>query len=89
VKRALEAVLVVAVLALGGYVVHKALVRRELALHPPVANPAAGPGEDSEKPAVPETEQRRGVVVLPMVKLSKPPKTTRRAAAVPPPVAAP
>ena len=46
-KKTLEAVLVVAALALGAYVVRQALARRELAAHPPVVNPASAPGADA------------------------------------------
>jgi hypothetical protein len=84
-KRTLEAVLVVAVLALGAYVVHTALARRELAAHPRILNPAAAPGADVEKADARAEERPHGVQGLPMVKLSRPAKTSRRAAAVPPP----
>jgi len=84
-KRTLEAVLVLAALALGAYVVRQALSRRELAAHPPVMNPASAPGPDVENPdALPSP---RGVTGLPKIKLSRPPKPSRRAAAVPPPAA--
>jgi len=86
-KRTLEAVLVLAALALGAYVVRTALARRELAAHPPVMNPASGPGEDAAQPGVPEARARRGVQGLPMVKMSRPPKPDRRPAVVPPPSA--
>ena len=89
-KRTLEAVLVVAALALGGYVVRLALARRDLAAHPPVANPASRPGADAEDPGarVEPLPPARGVQGLPMVKLSRPAKTSRRASSVPPPVSA-
>lgn len=86
-KKALEAALLLAVLALGAYLVRQALVRRELAARAAAPNPALAPGPDVATPGAPYVQQRRGVEGLPMVKLSKPPKATRRAAAVPPPAA--
>ena len=87
-KKTLEAVLVVAALALGAFVVRQALARRELAEHPPVMNPASAPGPDVENPdAEPAPLPKRGVQGLPMVKLSRPAKPSRRTAAVPPPLA--
>jgi hypothetical protein len=86
-KRALEAVLVLAALALGAYVVRQGLARRELAAHPRVMNPASGPGADSENPDAPSASLPGGVRGLPMVKLSRPAKPSRRDAVVPPPAA--
>ena len=85
-KKTLEAVLVVAALALGAYVVRRALARRELAAHPFVGNPASAPGADVEDPGAAPARAPRSVAGLPMIKLSRPAKTSRRAAAVPPPV---
>jgi hypothetical protein len=87
VKKSLEAVLVLAALALGAYVVRQALSRRELAAHPPVANPASAPGADVEDPGAQPVPARRGVAGLPMIKLSRPAKPIRHADAVPPPSA--
>jgi len=84
VKRALEALVVLAVLAMGAYVARRVLAGRELAAHPPHANPDSAPGSDGESSAAP---QPRGVAGLPMIKLSRPAKPVRRDAAVPPPVA--
>ena len=88
-KRALEAVLLLAALALGAYLVRQAVARREIALHPSPMNPALAPGPDVATPGAPYLEQKRGVDGLPMIKLSKPPKATRRSIAVPPPSSAP
>jgi hypothetical protein len=86
-KKTLEAVLVVAALALGAFVVRKALARRESAAHPVFMNPASAPGADSEDPdAQPRPLPPRGVQGLPMVKLTHPAKPSRRTTAVPPPV---
>ena len=86
-KRALEAVLLLAGLALGAYLVRHAVARREIALHPSSMNPALAPGPDVATPGAPYLEQKRGVEGVPMIKLSKPPKATRRPIAVPPPAA--
>jgi hypothetical protein len=86
-KKALEAVLVVAALALGACVVRMALERRALAEHPVYMNPALAPGADAENPgAKPGPLPPRGARTLPAVKLSRPPKPARRTTAVPPPV---
>ncbi|HEX4048606.1 MAG TPA: hypothetical protein VH309_12255 [Elusimicrobiota bacterium] len=85
-KRALEAALVLAALAMGAYVVRQGLVRRALAEHPPVLDPALAPGADvaSSDPSAPPPP-RGGVTGLPMVKLFRPPKRVRLEVAVPPP----
>jgi hypothetical protein len=85
-KRTLEAVLLLAALALGAYVVRQGLERRALASHPPAMNPASMPGPDAEAPGAP-VRPAGGVRGLPMVKLSRPAKPDRRAPAVPPPPA--
>jgi hypothetical protein len=80
-KRALEAALVLAALALGAFFVRQAAVGRE-AGRAAGGDPALRAGPDgapyAEKP-------RTGVEILPMLKLTRPPKPSRRAAAVPPP----
>jgi hypothetical protein len=85
-KKMLEAVLVLAALALGVYVVRAGLERRELAAHPPVVNPASAPGADVENPDAPSVREPHSISTLPAVKLSRPAKPVRRAAVVPPPV---
>jgi hypothetical protein len=80
-KKALEVVVVLAVLAMGAYVARRVLAGRELAAHPPHADPASATGSDGES-----SSATRGVAGLPMIKLSRPAKPARRAAAVPPPV---
>jgi hypothetical protein len=85
-KRALEAVLVLATLALGVFVVHQALARRDLAARRP--NPALAPAADAEDPGYSPSTPPGGVQGLPMVKLTHPAKPARRETAVPPPPAA-
>ena len=84
-KKTLEAVLVLAALALGAYVIRTARARGELAAHPRVVNPASAPGPDVENPDASPAPAPRGVGALPMVKLSRPAKPARHSAAVPPP----
>jgi hypothetical protein len=90
VKKALEAAVVAAALAIAFYVLHAWHARRELSARPRAAAPM-GPGPDLENPDAPAPRERpkRGVVELPMVKLSRPPKPVREGAPVPPPSPAP
>ena len=85
-KRLLEAALVAVVLGLGFYVIRAWRARRELAVRPPAVRPL-GPGPDLENPddRAPRARPRRGVVELPMVKLTRPPKPSRAGVDVPPP----
>ncbi|HXS99215.1 MAG TPA: hypothetical protein VN915_00905 [Elusimicrobiota bacterium] len=84
-KKALEAAVVVAVLALGAFVVRQAFARRDAAARPMI-DPALGAGPDVDRPGQPYAPEPSGAArSLPMIKLSRPPKTTRRPAAVPPP----
>lgn len=87
-KKVLEAALVVVTLGMGFYVFQAWRARREEAARPP-SNLPTGPGVDLENPddPAPRARPRRGVVELPMVKLSRPPKPQREGAAVPPPPA--
>lgn len=84
-KRALEAALVVAALALGAFVVRQALARRGEAGRAGL-NPALRAGPDVETPGQPYAQSpSRAAQGLPMLKLSKPPKSSRLSVAVPPP----
>lgn len=87
-KKALEAVLVAAVLVSGAFVVRQWRVRRDLAAKAAVVNPGAVPGSDREGlPAAVLGKPRAGAVTsLPMMKLSSPPKAPRRGGSVPSPV---
>lgn len=88
-KKALEAAVVVAVLALGAFVVRQAIARRDAA-SPRTRNPALRPGPDVDRPGDAYDPRPSGAPqVLPMLKLTRPPKPDRRPAAVPPPSAAP
>jgi hypothetical protein len=82
-KRALEAALVLAVLALGAFFLRQAAVRRG-AGEAAGGNPALRAGSDgapyAEKP-------KTGVELLPMLQLTRPAKPSRRPAAVPSPAA--
>lgn len=87
-KKTLEAVIVVAALALGAFVFRQWRVRREPAARP--SNPGSVPGTDQEGPpaAVLGGPRPGAVTSLPMMKLSSPPRPPRRAAAVPAPAPA-
>ncbi len=62
-KKTLEALLVVAALALGVFVVREGSRRAgELAAHPFVGNPASGPGADAEDPRRAASSPERGGV---------------------------
>ena len=84
-KKALEAAVVLAVLALGAFVVRSAIARRDAASRP-AGDPALRAGPDTAAPGAPyEAKPAGGVDSLPMLKLTRPPKPNRRPAAVPPP----
>ncbi len=87
-KKVLEAALLAATLGIGFFVFHSWRARRELASRPP-SNLPLGPGPDLENPDAPAPagRPRRGVVELPMLKLTRPPKPSRAGAEVPPPAA--
>ena len=86
-KRALEAAVVVAVLALGAFVVRQAIARRD-ASSGPSGNPALQPGPDVARPGDAYAPRPSGAAqILPMLKLTRPPKPDRRPAVVPPPAA--
>jgi hypothetical protein len=88
-KKALEALLVVAALGLGAFVLRQWSVRRDLAGRPPVSNAGAAPGTDVEKIGGPAPSSRNvpgSVVRLPMVRLTTAPRSQKRTGAVPPPV---
>lgn len=85
-KKTLEAVLVVAALALCVFLAVHWKRSMDLASRPAV-NPASRPGTDREEPSVtpPGVPKPGGVSVLPMVKLSRPPRPPRQTSAVPAP----
>lgn len=84
-KKALEAVVVVAVLALGAFVLRSAIARRDAAARPAGENPANRPGPDAAPGAPYDPAPSGAAQRLPMLKLTHPPKPDRRPAAVPPP----
>lgn len=86
-KRALEIVLVAAALALGAFVVSRALSRRPFA--PPGASEAARPGRDEEDPRKPAgAPYAPAVTSVPMIKLKNPPRRHSRKTDIPVPPAA-
>lgn len=84
-KKALEAGVVVAVLALGVFLARQVIARRGEPARP-AGDPALRAGPDVADPGRPYEPAPSGAAqILPMIKLSRPPKSTRLPAAVPPP----
>jgi hypothetical protein len=84
-KKALEAAVVAAVLALGVFVARSVIARREAAERPPAGDPSLHAGPDAAPGAPYDPAPSRAAQRLPMLKLNRPPKADRRPAAVPPP----
>jgi hypothetical protein len=86
-KKTLEVVVVVAVFALGIFVLRQWRARMDDAAHPTVSGPAAHPGSDVEGPqhAAARPPRAGAVAGLPMIKLASPPRAPKRSGAVPPP----
>lgn len=83
-KRALEAVVVVAAVALAVFVAREWRFRRESAARTQVADPSLRPGTDAEPgAAAPKPGHPSGVVGLPMVKLRTPPRAAPRKVRIP------
>lgn len=87
-KKALEALVVVAALAVAAALAYQWRARRAADEDARVAgSPATHPGSDAAPGTapVPLKPGERGVSSIPMVKMSAPPVARRRAGAVPPP----
>ena len=90
-KKTLEAVLIVAALAIGVFLLRLWRVQADLAAHRPVASPSARPGTDREgsPQAAGGAPHAGSVSALPMIKLTRTPKPLHRASAVPAPASTP